>query len=54
MEERLKNRAYVLLSSLETYIREVEQAELTNKQWFIEFENQINELSIKDHNADTE
>jgi hypothetical protein len=26
---------------------------LTNEQWFIEFEDNINQLSIKDHNVNS-
>lgn len=39
---------------LENFIYEVEQLEMTNEQFFIDFEDRLNELSIKDHNADSE
>lgn len=54
MEERLKNRADVLLSSLKYYVKEVEKAKLTNEQWFLDWETDVNLLTVKDHNADPE
>lgn len=37
------------LQSLKLLIKEAEELELTNEQFWINFEDSINELSIKDH-----
>ena len=48
-----KNRIYhttqMYLQSLKLLIKEAEELELTNEQFWINFEDSINELSIKDH-----
>lgn len=54
MEERLKNRSIALLNTIKLYIKEVERNHLTDKQWFLTWEDSINKLSIKDHNAGPE
>lgn len=36
-----------LLDKVETFISLVEDNNLTNEQWFINFEDKLNELSIK-------
>lgn len=38
------------ITKIETLIKNVESANLTNTQWFIDFEDKLNELSHKDHN----
>lgn len=49
----LKNHLYhqskLFIKILETFISEVEKANLTNEDFFINFEDKLNELSIKDH-----
>lgn len=54
MEERLKNRGSTLLNTIKLYIKEVERNHLINKQWFLDWEDELNKLSIKDHLADPE
>ena len=38
------------LQSLKLLIKEAEMLGLTNEQFWIDFEDELNELSIKDHN----
>ena len=54
MEERLKNRSIALLNTIKLYIKEVERNHLTDTQWFLDFETEMNKYSVKDHNADPE
>lgn len=53
-----KNRLYyqglTLLKMLKLYIKQVEEAKMINESFFIDWEDSLNELSIKDHNADPE
>ena len=42
IEQEVKYLAYL--------IEKCEKEKLTNKQWFIDVENTINALSVKDHN----
>lgn len=51
-EERLKNSCNNILTKLRMLIQEAELMKLTDSQWWIQFEDELNELSIKDHNAD--
>lgn len=51
-EKRLKYACINLISQIKNIIKEIEITGLTNEQWFIDFEDKLNELSIKDHNAD--
>lgn len=46
------SKAEELIKEIKDFIKAAEYFKLTDEQWFIEFENQINKLSIKDHNAD--
>lgn len=48
-KNRLYHQGKSLLSMLDMYIRQVEYAKMTNEQFFIDFEDKLNELSIKDH-----
>lgn len=50
--EGLKNECEQILEQVNKLIDSVELLELTNEQWFINFENDLNLLSVKDHNAD--
>lgn len=45
----LQKRADYLLSECTDFINDVEKNELTNEQWFINFEDALNDLSNKDH-----
>lgn len=53
-KNRLFHQGKMLLQVLEIYIKEIESLKMTDEQFFIDFEDSINELSIKDHNADPE
>lgn len=50
-----KNQLYhtckTFILMLENLIKQVEYENMTNEQFFIDFEDKLNELSIKDHNA---
>lgn len=50
-EERLKNACTNILSKLKMLVYEIELAELVNTQWYLNFEDNLNELSIKNHDA---
>lgn len=50
MEEFLQKRVQEILTSVKTYITAVENCNLTDRQWFIEFEDELNKLSVLDHN----
>ena len=52
MEERLKNSCRNILTKIRMLVQEVELMNLTNEQWYLDFEDELNELSIKNHNAD--
>lgn len=51
-KERLYNACKTILYVTKKVINEIELAGMTNEQFFIDFEDELNELSIKDHNAD--
>lgn len=46
----LQKLSQMLLQQVEWLIKECEEKELTNEQWFIEMEDDLNRLSNKDHN----
>lgn len=48
-KNRLFNMGLLLLKSVEEYIKQVEDAKLTDSQFFLDFEDSLNELSVKDH-----
>lgn len=48
--EPYKELAKLYIEQLELFIKVIERYELTNEQWFIDFEDNLNKLSIKDHN----
>ena len=50
-KNKLFHQGRTLILAIETYINLVEKAGMTNEQFFIEFEDDLNELSIKDHQA---
>lgn len=56
--DNIKNMLYhqgqILIKAVETYVKAVEEAEMTGEQFFITFEDILNEISVKDHNADSE
>lgn len=45
----MKETANTLIKQLESFIKDVENKGYTNEQWFINFEDTLNKLSIKDH-----
>ena len=47
----LEKLSKMLLEQVEWLIKECEANNLTNSQWYIEFEDNLNLLSVKDHNA---
>ena len=47
MEERLKEQFDRIIVILECSIKEAEYANLTNEQWFLNFLDELNELSVK-------
>ena len=47
MEERLNTQFNRVIAILEFLIKEVENANLTNEQWFLNKLDYINKLSIK-------
>lgn len=46
-KNRLLHQGRTLLRMIEIYIGQVEFAEMTNEQFFIDFEDELNELSVK-------
>lgn len=38
------------IQSLKLLVKEAEELGLTNEQFWIDFEDELNELSVKDHN----
>lgn len=48
-EERLKNICMNIITEIKMLVQEAELMNLTNSQWWIQFEDELNELSIKDH-----
>lgn len=49
-EELLKELGDIVINECDSFIKMIEKHKLTNEQWFIEFEDRLNELSIKNHN----
>lgn len=47
MEERLKKQFDSVVIILESLIKETENANLTNEQWFLNRLDEINKLSVK-------
>lgn len=48
-KNRLFHQGKAILEMVKLYIKQVETAEMTNEQFYLDFEDAINELSIKDH-----
>ncbi len=47
--KKLKQRASFILQELKLFIEKIEYCHLTNEQWYLDFEDRLNELSVKDH-----
>lgn len=52
-KNRMYNACQMALMFVRNVIEEVEKLGMTNEQFFIDFEDELNELSIKDHNPDS-
>lgn len=39
----------IVLSDVKHFIKRAEEEKQTNEQWFLDFEDKLNKLSIKDH-----
>ena len=50
-KQRLWSACQTALFMIRNIITEVEKAGMCNEQFFIDFEDELNELSIKDHDA---
>ena len=50
MDMDLEKLSKMLLEQVEWLIKECEENRLTDSQWYIEFEDNLNLLSVKDHN----
>ena len=53
-KNRMYNVCQTALMFVKSVVNEAERLNMTNEQFYIEFEDELNELSIKDHNADSE
>lgn len=53
-KNRMYNACQMALMMVKSVIMQCEALKMTNEQFFIDFEDRLNELSIKDHNADSE
>lgn len=47
MEEKIKLQLNCLVTTLDTIIRMVEEQGLINEQWFLNYLDEINKLSVK-------
>ena len=48
-EQDYQELANGLIEVIKDYISDIEREGLTNESWFLDFEDELNELSIKDH-----
>lgn len=48
--QELYMKGQMLLKMVELYIKSIEKEKMTDKQFFIDWEDALNELSVKDHN----
>lgn len=51
IEQFLQLKAEELFKDTKEFIKAVEEAKLTNEQWFIDWEIEMNKLTVKDHNS---
>ena len=47
MEEKIKTQFKQMLITLESIIRSIEERGLTNEQWFLDYMDELNKLSVK-------
>ncbi len=52
-KNRLFNQGLLILKATEEYIKQVEKAKMTGESFFLDWEDDLNLLSIKDHNVDS-
>ena len=52
-KNRMYNACQTALMFVKSVIMQCEALKMTDEQFFIDFEDELNELSIKDHNADS-
>lgn len=50
-KNRLWAQGQTLLKVLNVYVKQVEAAKMCDEQFFIDFEDSLNELSVKDHSV---
>ena len=48
-EQEYQELANDLLKVIKDYISDIEKEGFTNESWFLDFEDELNELSVKDH-----
>lgn len=47
--EALRVHSLRALDGLEMFIKECEENKATNEQWYLDFEDKLNKLSVKNH-----
>ena len=52
-KNRMYNVCQTALMFVKSVVNEAERLKMCDEQFYIEFEDALNELSIKDHNADS-
>ena len=53
IEERksyIRNKMAFLLRHIKDIVSQAEELKMTNEQYYIDWENELNKLSVKDHN----
>ncbi len=53
-QNELYHRGKLLLQMVDLYIKSVEEANMTDYPFYLDFEDKLNEYSVKDHNASPE
>ena len=49
IKNKLYNQGLTVLKAVELHIQQIEELKMTDEQFFINWEDEINKLSIKDH-----
>ena len=52
-KNRMYNVCQTALMFVKSVVNEAERLNMCHEDWYIRFEDELNELSIKDHNADS-
>ena len=50
MKRLIKKKSEIILTDIKDLIEICEKENLTNEQWYINWEMELNKLSVKDHN----